>query len=396
MSGPAAHSQWYLARDGQQFGPISEAEMAKFVELGHLQPTDLLWREGFPDWRPAMVVFPARGPALPRGQARPQAGSDHMRPADQLTTVSAPVARSRADADDHDPPRRRGRAVAVLLLVVVLAGAGGAGYLYRDQLPGYRDQLAGIVASLTASLSASSGAMSIADRKSLETPPLVGFRAGGVDAIDATLQNTALWRVIKREFPDWYAQRLDEAATLARENKDDAVIGQIVARKLVELRRQQVANGLSAKLPMLKTVATAYYDTLTRLRRHSPEACSGFINQGEAEPLVVALLQGTDHTAHLQALMTAVFEAIAEGRQLPRVHPRPSQDQYKMLASELNKRGWTPADFQLVSSKQALMQAEPAKVCQVVQDYYGAQLSLPDDEAQTRLLVDSLKPVFAG
>jgi hypothetical protein len=61
MSAPGAHSQWYLARDGQQYGPLSETELGKFVELGHLQPTDLLWREGFPDWRPAMVVFPPCG-----------------------------------------------------------------------------------------------------------------------------------------------------------------------------------------------------------------------------------------------------------------------------------------------------------------------------------------------
>jgi hypothetical protein len=388
MSGPALNPQWYLARDGQQFGPISEAEMAKFVELGHLQPTDLLWREGFPDWRPAMVVFPAGGPALPRGRARSHA--------DRPAATPASVAPRGADGGEHDPPRRRGRAVAVLLLVVVLAGAGGAGYLYRDRLPGYRDQLTGIVASLTASLSTSSGAMAIADRKSLETPPLVGFRAGTVDAIDATLQNTALWRVIKREFPDWYAQRLDESAKLARESKDDAVIGQMVARKLVELRRQQVANGLSAKLPMLKTVAVAYHDTLTKLRRHSPEACSGFIKQGEAEPLIVALLQGSDHTAHLQALSTAIFEAIAEGRQLPRVHPRPSQAQYGMLANELRKRGWTPEDFQLLASKQGLAQAEPDKVCQLVQEFFDAQLSLPDPEVQMRLLVDSLKPVLGS
>jgi len=66
MSPPAAQTQWYLARDGQQFGPLSDTELAKFIELGHLQPTDLLWREGFPDWRPAMVVFPPRKPAMQR------------------------------------------------------------------------------------------------------------------------------------------------------------------------------------------------------------------------------------------------------------------------------------------------------------------------------------------
>src|SRR5438105_2864977 len=74
MSAPASQTQWYLARDGQQFGPLSEAELAKLIELGHLQPNDLLWREGFPDWRPAMVVFPPRRPAAQRTAPPSQAG----------------------------------------------------------------------------------------------------------------------------------------------------------------------------------------------------------------------------------------------------------------------------------------------------------------------------------
>ena len=77
MSPPPSQTKWYLAREGQQYGPLSDMELAKFVELGHLQPTDLLWREGFPDWRPAMVVFPQRKPAgprpMPRGPVMPSA-----------------------------------------------------------------------------------------------------------------------------------------------------------------------------------------------------------------------------------------------------------------------------------------------------------------------------------
>ena len=58
MPAPSSQHQWYLARDGEQYGPLTDAELAKFVELGHLQPTDLLWREGFSEWQPALVVFP--------------------------------------------------------------------------------------------------------------------------------------------------------------------------------------------------------------------------------------------------------------------------------------------------------------------------------------------------
>ncbi|MBO0766629.1 MAG: DUF4339 domain-containing protein, partial [Hyphomicrobiaceae bacterium] len=96
MSGPVSQP-WYLARGGQQFGPISEAEMAKLVELGHLKSTDLLWRDGFPDWRPAMLVFPPRAPSLsgvpaegglPRTDLMGDAGA---RQPDQLVADRAPM-----------------------------------------------------------------------------------------------------------------------------------------------------------------------------------------------------------------------------------------------------------------------------------------------------------------
>jgi hypothetical protein len=389
MSAPASPAQWYLARDGKQFGPISEAEMTKLVEQGHLQPNDLVWRDGFSDWRPALVVFPPPGPTLSsktlssKLQAVPDASS--MAAGDGAATLVVPADHGGHVADTEARPRRWGRVVAFLLIGVVLAGAGGLAYPHRAQL-------AGMLKSLTAT----SGAMAVADRKRLETPPLKGFGAGEPDVIDANLQASALWRVIKPQFPDWYTERVNEVAQLARDKTDDAVIGQYLARKLVDLRRQQVANGLSARLETLKTVATAYFDTLAKLRSHSAEACYGFINRGEAEPLIVALLQGTEHTGHLQAQLTAVFEAIAEGRQLPRVHPHPTQAQYQLLANELAKRGWTQEDFKLLSSKQSMAQGEPEKVCQLVHDFFAAQLSLPDTEVQMRLLVDSLKPVFAG
>ena len=59
MTGQQADNiQWYIAREGKQHGPLSDAEMRTFVAQGHLKPTDLIWRPGFADWRPAPAVFP--------------------------------------------------------------------------------------------------------------------------------------------------------------------------------------------------------------------------------------------------------------------------------------------------------------------------------------------------
>jgi hypothetical protein len=283
--------------------------------------------------------------------------------------------------------------MGLLLLLLIVAALAAAGWFLRDRLIPYGDRLKGLIASVN--LFSTSDALAIADAKSLEAPPLTGF-SDSPEATDAKLQETALWRVIKREFPDWYAQRLDEAVKLARSGTDQAGIGQQMAKKLVELRRQQVSNALSATLPKLTVVAKAFYANLAKLKAQGTEACFAFISQGEAHPMVVTMLQGSEHTANLQSQLTAVFEAIAEGRKQPRVYPRPRQEDYDLLASELVKLGWTQTDMALFSDERELAKAPPDKVCQMVHDWFAAQLGLADTEAQMRLLVESLRPVVAG
>ncbi|HRY07885.1 MAG TPA: GYF domain-containing protein [Hyphomicrobiaceae bacterium] len=81
MTGNSTEILWYIARDGQQHGPISETEMRLFVDNGHLRPTDLLWQPGFADWRPATTVFPAS--AKPAGEPvrhPPEASSETAQP----------------------------------------------------------------------------------------------------------------------------------------------------------------------------------------------------------------------------------------------------------------------------------------------------------------------------
>jgi hypothetical protein len=67
-----------------------------------------------------------------------------------------------------------------------------------------------------------------------------------------------------------------------------------------------------------------------------------------------------------------------------------------LLAADLAKLGWTADDMQLFSDERALARAQPAKVCQMVHDWFAAQLAIRDPDVQHRLLVDSLRPVVAG
>jgi len=47
---------YYYARDGQQQGPVSLAELKRMASAGHLWRSDLVWTEGMADWLPAETI----------------------------------------------------------------------------------------------------------------------------------------------------------------------------------------------------------------------------------------------------------------------------------------------------------------------------------------------------
>jgi uncharacterized RDD family membrane protein YckC len=61
---------WYYARNDQRFGPVEEAELHRLAAAGQISPTDLVWRQDFPDWRRASEVD-GLFPAAPRGAMPP-------------------------------------------------------------------------------------------------------------------------------------------------------------------------------------------------------------------------------------------------------------------------------------------------------------------------------------
>lgn len=57
---------WFIVRDGQQTGPVSEHEMHAMISRGLLKPTDMVWRDGFADWQPSYQAFRMAQPAPPQ------------------------------------------------------------------------------------------------------------------------------------------------------------------------------------------------------------------------------------------------------------------------------------------------------------------------------------------
>ena len=52
-----AERDWYVLKDDQQIGPIAEATFREFVSEGLIRKTDLIWRQGLPEWIAAEQVL---------------------------------------------------------------------------------------------------------------------------------------------------------------------------------------------------------------------------------------------------------------------------------------------------------------------------------------------------
>jgi hypothetical protein len=397
MTGQQPDIQWYIARDGKQHGPLSDVEMRTFVAQGHLKPTDLIWRAGFPDWRPAPTVFSFHPPETssppPRApMARPGAAPA---PATSPAAVERSFEPSRirvARDGGSDAPSRKGRVIGVGVLLALLAVGGGWYYWQKGSGDTATDSE---IATIKAPPPATQPAEAATDTAA--APPVSSAVVDeGAQELDAKFQKTPMWSVVKREFPDWYNERLREAAKLSAQNEPQITINKHLAEALVALRRKHANEALAASTDKLKGVANAFLANLKSLGERSVGACYGFISQGETAPVVLEIMQSPEQGASVQAQVAAIFEAIADGRKTPTSHERAAKEDYEVLVQQLTKLGWKENDLKVFSNPSALSREPPARVCQMVQDWFVAHLSVEDKATQERLLVETLKPVVSG
>ena len=571
--------EWYIARDGGQHGPISDMEMRKFVELGHLRATDLVWCPRFTEWQagaqafpgyagpspvaapasvaavapasvqpiaaqaaapaagagsapqpspaaapiaataaaptPSQAIVPQLGAALtpgpgarplhsgeqaprtktgpilsapaqmaptranpaltgqsPAGQGRPSTAVVAQTPADDAAWAEAmrsvvlddargqvagprtgapskaQPARSgpmhartpelgpspwlgptpdlgsgvrRASAPDAAPtphfatgpgsgampgtavrdlgveepeddaaPGRRSwvrRISAVAAVMLIVGGLGWLGWQNRSLISG-ASAIGGMVVATIVSSAAPSPEL-------FRTSP---FDAPGEtrDLIDISLQRTAVWRMLKRDFPEWYAERLADVERMRTQKQDDRVVAKFLADVIVTLRRRHAQASLQSSPEHLKRMAGAFVANLKQLASRDGPTCFGLISFGESSLFMLELSRTPAFAETLQKQLIGIFEAIADGRANRQVHPATRRSDYDFLTKELTARGWTPADLATFSDPQKLSGASADKVCALVQEWFLAQLAIKDADLQSRLLSESLKPLVGG
>ncbi|MEM7774735.1 MAG: DUF4339 domain-containing protein [Pseudomonadota bacterium] len=439
-------AEWYLARDGQQFGPITAGEMRKLIELRHIRNTDLVWRVGLTEWQSAAFVVeelmpppappqqqpepvaPQRGEPATRGfdpqmhpggpgpQQRqphqPQAHQPHgptaafgdapdrpARPADPGPHDVDSARRSRRyevedDFGEAEEPRRGSaamvvlRTIAALLILGLIGGVGWLAYQHKDELL----EIAGVTQSGSPPPVVRSGE----DTVRTLSPTGTASAATNADDPAIALLDTTLWTTLSDAFPAWAEQQRSDAVKMQQSGTEGVEIEKVLTVRIAQLRRKHANSALAAAPETLRGIASAFLDNLRALTAKDAKACYDFIRGGERSPSVLQLLSDKALAAPLRRQSELVIKAIVDGSKDPTTHAPPLQKDYRMVSQELTKMGWTSEDMSLFGDPKKLAEAQPAQVCKLVTDWFRAQLLLSDQEAQTRLLVRSLRPVVAG
>lgn len=84
--------QWYYSKNSTQLGPISDDELRAKISTAEILPTDMIWRDGMPDWVavcnvPELAFFSPGAPLEPTLRQMPSE-------APQPTPYAPPVASS--------------------------------------------------------------------------------------------------------------------------------------------------------------------------------------------------------------------------------------------------------------------------------------------------------------
>jgi GYF domain 2 len=444
MNGQATETQWYIARDGKQHGPLTDIEMRTFVAHSYLRPQDLIWRPGMAEWLPAPQVFPAvfQGAAPAPVTAAPAAVPQPVAPAPTTLASQGPSAHTSdfdaADSADAKPRRGVGRQLATAAAVISVIGGGAFAFAtYREPImklvtgaPTATKVETAVVAVLppeqkpveTASTPATPAVETPADAGSAKpvdaaaatpapeqktaalTPPeppatpVVAEGPPNIDGsqIDARLQKIPVWALIKKDYPDWYVGHISAAEKLVTDKRPESDVAMHLAQGLVTLRRQNSDKALAASPDKLRKIASAFLENLKSLQSQSVSSCYGFISKGETSPAIVQMMQAPETATSFNANVTAIFEAIADGGKTPAKHAAAVKGDYDILIKELGKIGWKEEDLQVFSNPKLLSKRPPEMVCKMVLDWFSAHLAVKDKGVQDRLLYETLKPVVSG
>lgn len=125
-----ATGEWYYSKNDEKVGPIASADLKQLAADGTISPTDLVWKQDWPEWKPASSIkglFGASSAAATPPPTRKAPGA--IRAATQAADdVSQKLWFLDLKFEQFATPRLIGFVFVASLLLMALVGVGVIGY----------------------------------------------------------------------------------------------------------------------------------------------------------------------------------------------------------------------------------------------------------------------------
>lgn len=130
-----ATGEWHYSKDDEKTGPVSSGDLRQLASDGTLLPDDMVWKEGWADWKPAKSIkglFPQNAPPPPT-PPKTRKAPDAIRAATQAADdVSKKLWFLDLKFEQFATPRLIGFVFVASLLMLALIGVGAIGYAFLE------------------------------------------------------------------------------------------------------------------------------------------------------------------------------------------------------------------------------------------------------------------------
>ena len=128
-----ATGEWFYSKNGEKTGPISSADLKQLAANGTILPSDLIWKQDWPEWKAASNIKGLFGSAAPTTPPPTRKAPEAIRAATQAADeVSQKLWFLDLKFEEFATPRLIGFVFVAGLLLLSLLAVGLAGYAFLN------------------------------------------------------------------------------------------------------------------------------------------------------------------------------------------------------------------------------------------------------------------------
>lgn len=389
--------EWFIYREGKQYGPISDPDFRKLGAEGQLTSDDLIWREGFANWQRAAEIMNGLPPqsAADEAELLPR---KQLQEATSVTTIGGNNTAKRSRrwlsgttifwvlfglfiiavtfAEPAAIPYRITRALTGALFGAIGGGLGGLLEFLIRRRWGTTAMSIGVVLGFIVGQTIEQSAQLVGDKVYDQAVRPVVDRAV-VERRLVSDPRMPFYKTLRDFQPDRFKRIVDEMFSRAQE-------GQNLEEIINEIRKREIEPLLASSVPYLSDETIVRYANLIvgqmeAFRIRQPRLCVYALRGqplGDIRPYLTESLMIEE-----LRLLDAAIRADSSSRQARYTQA----DQNKIMDAVVMKLAEQHGEGIRLLEPNAVVTGQEEKVCKVAADFFGNIAALPPPEAAALL-----------